>query len=223
VNQTPVEEGLTLREILVGLALSCTSGLAIIAHTYGPVKLSFATPFIALPTAMVLSGLILLRKRLYGRLHTLSSSIAMGALYGLAATVIYDLIRPLLKWIFQFQYPPFRAMTIFGTLITGLAPEDPVSQIAGWTYHFWNGISFGMMYVLIWPRGGWISGLAWGLGLQLLMMIVYPSFLNARLSDPGFLTMGIVGHSFWGVVLGYLVRRRRHLWLPTAVSGGLLP
>lgn len=210
MSSTP--DGLTRKEILLGLALASTSGLAVIAHTFGPVKLNFATPFIAMPTAMLLSGLILMRRRLYGRLHTLASSIAMGGAYGFLATLVYDLIRPLLKFVFQFQYPPFRAMKIFGTLITGLAADDPVSIAAGWIYHFWNGVSFGMMYVLIWPKGGWGSGLAWGLGLQLLMMIVYPSFLKVRLADPGFLAMGIVGHSFWGVVLGELVLRRRSLW-----------
>ena len=64
-----------------------------------------------------------------------------------------------------------------------------------------------MMFALLRPRGGAVLGLVWALLLQGLMMVVYPSFLQARLEDPGFLWSGIVGHAFWGVVLGLGLRR----------------
>ena len=142
----------------------------------------------------------------------MANALAMGAAYGFLATVVYDVIRPLLKQVFHFQYPPFRAITVFGSLITGLPMGHPFGLTVGWIYHFWNGISFAMMYVLVRPRGGLVSGWAWGLGLQLLMLWVYPSLLKVRLDDPGFLTMGIVGHSCWGLVLGWCVQKRGHLW-----------
>ena len=55
--------------------------------------------------------------------------------------------------------------------------------------------------------GGALLGMAWGLGLQGLMMFTYPRLLQVRLDDPGFLTMGIVGHAFWGLALGEGLKR----------------
>ena len=97
---------------------------------------------------------------------------------------------------------------ICGELITGRPAGDAWAEVAGWTYHFWNGISFGMMFALIRPKGGVILGFLWAEFLQVLMMAVYPAFLRARLDDPGFLVLGLVGHGLYGVVLGWLVARR---------------
>ena len=201
-------QGLLPREVVFGLLLTATSGAAIIAHTFGPVRMSFTVPFVVLPTTAVVVGLILLRRGLHGRLHEFSGRLMWGGIWGLVGTLCYDAIRPLLKWVLAFQYDPFRAMPIFGSLITGLPQTDSIAVAAGWAYHFWNGISFGMMFVLLRPRGGAVAGLIWAMTLQGLMMAIYPSFLQARLADPGFLTMGIVGHALWGIVLGVGLQRR---------------
>jgi hypothetical protein len=155
---------------------------------------------------------VLLRRRLYARLHHFAQVLMLGAVSGLLATVVYDAVRPLLKWMFHFAYSPYRAMPIFGMLITGRPESDPLAIALGWVYHFWNGISFGIMFALLWPKGGAIAGLVWGLGLQCLMMVAYPHLLAIRLADPGFLAMGLVGHSLWGVVLGESIRQ---YWLRT--------
>lgn len=190
------------REIAFGVLLASTSGAAILAHTYGPVPLSFTAPFVVLPTASLLVSLILLRRKLYQRLHVFSSHLMRGAGWGLLATLVYDAIRPLLKMIFAFTFDPYRAIPIFGQLITGLPVTDPLVIATGWIYHFWNGISFGMMFALLRPQGGPIAGLLWALILQGLMMAIYPVLLRIRLEDPGFMAMGLVGHGLWGIVLG---------------------
>ena len=98
-------------------------------------------------------------------------------------------------------------MPIFGSLMTGLEQSEPKAILAGWLYHFWNGISFGMMFTMLAPKGGILKGLIWAMFLQGLMMWVYPNFLQVRLDNPGFLWTGLVGHAFWGVVLGYGIKR----------------
>ena len=50
-----------------------------------------------------------------------------------------------------------RIIVAFGVLITGRPESDPAAVAAGWIYHFWNGISFATMYVLIAGRGRWPS------------------------------------------------------------------
>ena len=200
---------LTPREVVFGVLLAAASGLAILAHTVGPVPLSFAAPFVVLPTASVLVGILLMRRRLYPRLHVFAGNLMAGAKWGFVATLFYDAIRALLKLAFGFSFNPYRAMPIFGNLITGLPAEHGLAVATGWLYHFWNGVSFGMMFALVRPVGGPLAGFVWAMVLQGLMMAVYPAFLQARLSDVGFLATGLVGHGMWGVVLGGGVRKER--------------
>jgi hypothetical protein len=195
------------REALLGVGLAGTSGAAILLHAIGALPMSFTVPFVASPAAIVLTGVILMGQRRYPRLHAYSRSLLVGMSIGLLATIVYDLVRPPLVYLMGGGYDPYRAQPVFGQLITGLPRTDPRALAAGWAYHTWNGLSFGMIYGLVRPQGGWRTGLAWGLGLQLLMMAVYPSLLQARLDDPAFMATGLIGHSFWGVVLGEGVRR----------------
>ena len=118
---------------------------------------------------------------------------------------------PALVALFQFSYDQFKAISVFGVLITGQPASTLQAQTAGWGYHFWNGASFGVMYALLRPQGGVATGLLWALGLQLLILWTYPSLLQVRLDNPGFLVTSMVGHGLWGVVLGAgLARWGRH-------------
>lgn len=202
-----VRSALLPREVLIGLALAGANGAALLAYVFLGLPMSFTVPFLALPAAGLLVGAVLIGQRRYARLHAFSRAVVIGVAAGLVATLVYDAIRPLLVYAMQRGYDPYRAIPIFGQLITGLAPTDPRALAAGWGYHFWNGVSFGVIYALVRPQGGWRTGLAWGLGLQVLMMAAYPRLLQARLDDPAFMVTGIVGHSFWGATLGEAVRR----------------
>src|SRR5947208_2678189 len=93
---------LSPREAVFGLALASTSGSAILAHVFGPVPMTFTVPFVVMPTMALLISLILLRQRLYQRLHIFASLLMLGAWAGLGATVMYDIVRPLLQLIFRF-------------------------------------------------------------------------------------------------------------------------
>jgi len=198
---------LLAREALIGLALAGTSGAAVLAHVFAGLPMSFTVPFVAVPAGVLLAGLVLVGQRRLSRLHAFSRAVVVGTAAGLAATLVYDAVRPALVYAIGSAYDPYRAMPLFGQLITGLPPSDGRALAAGWAYHFWNGLSFGTVYALLRPRGGVASGLVWGLSLQLLMMAAYPRLLQARLDDPGFMASGIVGHSLWGSVLGHLVHR----------------
>ena len=39
-------------------------------------------------------------------------------------------------------YPSFKAISYFGTLIVGSAAVTPEAEVAGWAYHYSNGIGF---------------------------------------------------------------------------------
>lgn len=201
------ERRLLPREVAIGLVLAGANGAALLAYVFLQVPMSVTIPFFALPAATLLVFAVLIGQRRFERLHAFSRVILIGAACGLIATLVYDAVRPLLIYAMGSRYDPFRAIPLFGQLITSLAPTDQRALLAGWAFHFWNGVSFGVIYALVRPMGGWLTGLAWGLGLQVLMMAAYPRLLQARLDDPAFMATGLIGHSFWGVVLGVTVRR----------------
>jgi len=195
------------RVIVLGVALAGLSGAAILSETFGPVPMRVTVPLIVLPGALLLTGLIFASRHRFGELDRFADRVLSGALWGLVATLAYDAIRPPLMWIFQYHFDPYRAMPVFGELITDQPRTTAVAIAVGWTYHFWNGLSFGVMFALMRPRGGAIAGLIWAMGLQAFMMWSYPTLMQLRLDNPGFLMAGIVGHAVWGLVLGESLRR----------------
>ena len=203
-------ERLERREVALGVGMAGTSGAAVLAYAFGPVPMSFTVPFVVLPSASLLVGLVLLRQRLYRRLHRFSTLLTRGAAVGLLATLVYDAVRPLIVVSLGLSFDPYRAMPIYGQLITGMQPTVPMSIATGWLYHVWNGLSFGMMFALVRPAGGIVAGFVWAMLLQAAMMAAYPAFLAVRLADPGFLATGLIGHALWGIVLGAGLREWAH-------------
>ncbi len=194
---------LPMRDVLLLVVLAGTSGAGIIAHTLGWISMRYSAPVLVVPSAVVLVGLVFARRGEAERVTIIGDRLLYGAVWGLIATFAYDLIRPPIVELLSLDFNPFKAMPIFGNLITGRPEDDGVARVVGWAYHFWNGIGFGMMFSLVRPRGRWLAGLVWGLGLQGFMMAIYPDFLQARLDDPGFMYTGLFGHAVWGVVLGW--------------------
>jgi hypothetical protein len=199
-----------ITDVVLAIVLAATSGVAILAYAFGSVPMTLSVPFVVMPTVLMLVCAVLLRQRLYSRFRALADLVWLGAWTGFLATVGYDVIRPVVQRALRFDFNPFAAIPVFGQLITGLPPESQTAVAAGWAYHFWNGISFGMMFALWRPKGGIAAGCLWGLGLECLMLITYPALLRLRLDDPGFLVTSIVGHSLWGALLGAGIARWGH-------------
>lgn len=207
-QQSAPAELLTPTQRVLAWVLASTSGAAILAYVFAGLPMTFTVYFVVLPTGLFLAGAVLAGKRLHHRLHDLSTVVLAGAYWGLIGTLAYDTIRPILKWVIGFSYSPFKAIPYFGFMMTGLPVSNAWAITIGWVYHFWNGISFAVMFAVLRPTGGPLPGLVWALALQVIMMITYPNFLLVRLADPGFLISGIVGHSVWGLVVGWGLRRR---------------
>lgn len=202
VVDTHVNPSLARRDIILCIVLAGTSGAAVLAETFTPVPMTMTAPFIVLPSAFLVIAMMFRWQGRPERVAFVGDRMLLGAKWGLIATLAYDAVRPVLLAALQLEFNPYRAIPLFGALATGRPSTDGMAIGIGWLYHFWNGITFGMMFALARPRGGWLAGLIWGLGLQALMMWAYPDLLQVRLDDPGFLVSTIVGHSLWGVVLG---------------------
>jgi hypothetical protein len=198
--------GLTPIEVLLAIFLVSLSGVGVLVHTFGPVPMDLTAPFVVLPAGWLLAGAIMLRRRLPERFHTFTKMLPRGMVWGLLATFGYDAIRPPLVSIAQFDYDPFKAIYIFGELITGGVRGEFWSDLAGWSYHFWNGMSFAMMYAILFPRGGWFTALLWGEVLQMILIYTYQDLINLKPFDTGVLVTGLVGHGVWGLILGIGMR-----------------
>lgn len=204
---TDVPSGPSTRAKVLGVCLAGASGLAVVLDAFTPWEMSATVPLIVIPATLLIGGLFFASLRRYPELDRFAARTISGIACGLLATVAYDIVRPIIVWIFQFHTNPYKAMPLFGSRITGRPTDDGFAVLVGWLYHFWNGISFGVMFALVRPRGGAIAGLIWGVGLQVFMILVYPSFLDARLDDVGFMVTGLLGHAIWGLVLGASLKR----------------
>ena len=196
------------RDVAVLVCLAGASGGALVAQVVFHLSMTWTAGLLALPASGLLVGVAFAGRREHDRLAVVADRIVAGAFWGLVATLAYDAARPLLVWGLSLDFAPYRAHATFGTLVTGQPRGTATATIVGWGYHFWNGIGFATMFALVRPRGPWWAGLIWALGLQALMMALYPRFLEVRLDDPGFLVTTIVGHGVYGVVLGATLARR---------------
>jgi hypothetical protein len=202
-----ISGGPSTRAKVIGAVLALLSGAAVLAEAFTPIPMRIAVPVVVLPGALLLTGMVLASVRRYPELDRFADRAVSGALWGLVATLAYDAIRPLLMAIFRYHFNPYRAMPVFGSLITDQPKTTTIAIAIGWVYHFWNGISFGVTFALMRPRGGPIAGLVWAMVLQGFMMWSYPTLMRIRLDNPGFLMAGLVGHATWGLVLGHSLSR----------------
>ena len=194
---------LNTRETALGIALAGTSGAALLAYAFAGLPMTFTVSFVVVPATLALFAGMLLRERLYPSLHELADRALRGAFWGLVGTLAYDVSRPIIVQAFGFPFSPFAAIPAYGSFMTGEPATHLSSIVAGWVYHFWNGISFGMLFAIVRPRGGPLLGCLWGFGLQLLLTAMYTQIqLAVRWNTEGFMFTGFVGHAFWGSVLG---------------------
>jgi hypothetical protein len=129
-----------------------------------------------------------------------------GVRAGLAATAAYDVTRLALVQLLSLKVSPFAALPIFGQLLVGQSAGSAAGTAAGVAYHLANGLGFGTAYTLLLGRRGVLTGIAFALGLEALMLTFYPGWLDIRAVGE-FVSMSMLGHVAYGAVLGWLARR----------------
>ena len=174
------------RDIILLFCLAGLSGAALIGRVFWNISMLWTVGFLTLPAGIGIAILAFSGRRCHGAARIIADRVIAGAKWGLIATLAYDAVRPFLVWAFRLHFAPYRSHPIFGHLITGRPTTAGVAIIVGWIYHFWNGVSFGVMLALLKPRATPAQGVFWALCLQACMMAVYPKFLEVRLNNPNF-------------------------------------
>ncbi|HEV2387710.1 MAG TPA: hypothetical protein VGS20_10705 [Candidatus Acidoferrales bacterium] len=89
---------------------------------------------------------------------------------------------------------------------------SPASDIAGWAYHFWNGASFGIIYVVLFGAArrwaGVLYGIAVGLGFMVSPVVVALGAGYFGLQFSGWFPATVLAaHIAFGLALGFLAKR----------------
>lgn len=189
------------------LVLGCTAaGIgAFLLDVAGIVAMPWTISFVSLPALVVVVAIGVWAQRVARQ--PFFNRLAVGVIAGFIATLAYDGVRWAIQETAPLDYDGFRSISIFGSLILSKPETALDARIAGWTYHFWNGISFGVMYALVAGPARWYWGLAWGMALEMMMIGIYPVAFAIQRSDPAFLAISMTGHAAYGAVLGLLAER----------------
>ncbi len=128
----------------LGLASISPNAFPVAQAGYGPLH-DFALHLI-LPAAALLAALYLV-SRARGD-HRNAGAILHGALAGLVATLALEAVR---YPGFRLGFMPGNLPDLMGVLLLDRFAEGPSagSTLAGYAYHFWNGISFGIIFAVL--------------------------------------------------------------------------
>jgi hypothetical protein len=169
-------------------------------------ELSIFAIRLLLPAIAVLVVIVIL-----GREPAIARSIVWGALAGALATIPLEAVR-ISGYLLGFM--PGNLPRLMGVLLLNRFALGPstASDIAGWAYHFWNGASFGVIYVLIFGAArrwvGVLYGIAVGVGFMLSPVVVAlgAGYFGLQFSDWFSVTV-LTAHIAFGISLGLLAKR----------------
>ena len=195
----------TVRALRVSLiACALVSLAALVAHVFHLLPMPFFLEVFGVPSLLALYGLAAYARKIDARM--LTQGLRVGLLAGIAATVVYDGVRFLVEHGHLFGYNGFVPIRMFGNWITGQPVGSTAAKIAGWSYHYWNGATFGVIYTLAMGRRKWLWGIAYGILMECCMLGLFPMFLRVT-SKTDFIAVSMIGHLFYGATLGWLAEK----------------
>ncbi len=148
---------------------------------------------------------------LYRRDDHLARLVVVGLVSGAVATIALEAVRLAGFWL---GFMPGNLPRLMGVLLLNQFATGPTlaSDIAGLAYHFWNGASFGLIYILVFGTCrrwvGTIYGVVIGLGFMLSPVVsaLGVGFLGLEFSK-GFPVTVTLAHAAFGTGLGWSVVR----------------
>jgi hypothetical protein len=132
------------------------------------------------------------------RRDALTRRLASGLWSGSFATLAYDAVRLPLA---HAGVPVFKAISYFGTTILSLPRPTLTSEILGWSYHFATGVGFATMYCLLVRRPRSLTAVAWGVALEVLMLLTPYAEVFGYARSRTFVAASLSAHVVYGVAL----------------------
>lgn len=189
---------------LSAIGCSGVSALALVAHVLGFLPMPFFLEVFGIPSLLVLLALAAWGQKIDAGMFT--NCLWVGLWAGLVATLVYDGVRWLVDRGHLFGYNGFVPILMYGSWITGMPMTSLAARLAGWTYHYWNGATFGIIYALAAGKRHWLFGVGYGIVLECCMLGLFPLFVPVA-NKIDFIALSMIGHLAYGAVLGTLVQQ----------------
>ena len=203
--------------LLALLSVAISPNLFVLAQA-GYAKLSQLAVTFLIPSIILLAAVILLAHA--KNYDNLVRQIKIGICGGLLATLGLEVVREI---GFRLGGMPGEMPQLMGVLMLDRIALGPnwASNLAGWSYHFWNGASFGLIYSLLLGRPPYWSGIIYailiGIGLLISPVVVAMGvgYFGAQFGI-GFPITVILAHIVFGLILGIFVSKKNvtavNLW-----------
>ena len=198
-KNTPPPSELAIR--IVCLLLCATSGLALEGKVYGVGEMQTLVLLGCLP-AMV--ALLVLVVTLRNRFPQLGTDLLIGAVGGLLGAVAYDVVRIPAHVT---GYRVYGTISVFGLWLLDAEKSSRFTELAGWSFNYLNGISFGMMYALFMRGRHWLWAVAWAFVLETLAVVTPFGRIFGLRGNVTLLVIAFAAHIAYGVPLGWAVQR----------------
>lgn len=132
----------------------------------------------------------------------------LGAVGGLIGTIGYDVFRiPFVLGGRQVLAP----IESYGVLLLDAKASSPLTGFAGWTYHFANGICFGIAYAAVGlGRSKWWA-VGWSLVLETATVVTGFAVYYNLTGKWDVIAIAYAAHVPYGLALGYLTERPREM------------
>ncbi len=127
--------------------------------------------------------------------------IRVGLVGGLLGTIGYDLFRIPFDIAGANTLAPIR---VYGLWTTGSSGSTLWTDLAGFSYHLSNGVTFAWIYAIVMLRRHWAWAIGWGLLLETLAVLSpFGEVFAIRKATYG-LVLAYLGHVWYGLPLGLL-------------------
>lgn len=167
--------------------------------------ISFLIPSIILLILVIIAGYSI------GAKET-SKQIINGIIGGALATIGLEIVR---ETGFHLGGMPGDMPKLLGVLLLNqfASGPDTLSNIAGWSYHFWNGASFGIIYSIIVGKGKMWYGLVYAILIAVGFMMS-PAVVALGVGHfgvdfgIGFSITVTLAHIALGLILGWFINKQ---------------
>jgi hypothetical protein len=208
MKEIKIKTGITIGAFLL-------SGIPIIGFMLGMIGMIPLSKYVFIAIVPMIVALISLSILSLKNDREFFNKIVSGTWIGIVATIFLDIFRIIsvkIGWI------PMDVPMVLGAKILGLNPMQMDSSqmvaplIVGNLYHFLNGITFTIVYVLLFGKGNTRLGAYYGILIWIGMMVLPPmpmmvGFFGIKTGSLGLGFGTLVAHIAYGLVVGILAKR----------------
>lgn len=199
--------------------LSMPSAGSLLTKVYGLLQMNIGVLFVAVPSSLIVLGLYFYSKR-SGK-EPFADLLLTGAFAGLIGTFAYDISRVPFHLLGQRIFAPISA---YGVWIADANMSSSITEVIGWSYHFWNGIMFGIMYAMFMTNRAWWWAIIWGCLLETIAFVSPFGRIFGLWGNPVAVGIAYLGHIAYGIPLGMMIQKWEavYAWMKGLPKGFVL-